>query len=99
MLCSMACTRCTCPTFDWSVEHATPSSLTHLPTHPPTIPGAPRADLKSDNILLKSEPPNPVGVVAKLTDFGLSTVLSPEQTHVSQYKAGTPHYMDPAVSG
>ena len=57
------------------------------------------ADLKPENVLVLRDPCSPVKAVAKLTDFGLSEVLGPDQTHASNYRAGTLHYMDPAVRG
>jgi hypothetical protein len=34
-----------------------------------------------------------VHVCAKLADFGLSEVLDPTRTHLSNYRAGTPFYV------
>jgi serine/threonine protein kinase len=55
------------------------------------------ADLKPDNIMLKVDRNSSLSIVAKLTDFGLATVLDPTATHVSNYRAGTTFYMAPEV--
>jgi len=52
------------------------------------------ADLKPNNVLLK-EVGN--GIVAKLTDFGLSVQMTCSQTHVSQHQTGTLDHMAPEV--
>ena len=54
------------------------------------------ADLKPGNILLKEDPCT-IGVVAKLTDFGLSTTVDPNATHLSNYTSGTKFYVAPEV--
>jgi serine/threonine protein kinase len=41
-----------------------------------------------DNVLLKNEPASPIGVVAKITDFGLANRLDPTATHVSNITNG-----------
>jgi serine/threonine protein kinase len=46
-------------------------------------------DLKPDNVLLKMDAACTAGLVAKLTDFGLSAALGPDRTHVSNFVAGT----------
>jgi serine/threonine protein kinase len=38
-----------------------------------------------------------IGLVAKLTDFGLSTRLDMDHTHVSNFTAGTAFYIAPEV--
>lgn len=40
-------------------------------------------DLKPDNVLLKLDQSCPLGVVAKLTDFGLAVAVDPTVSHVS----------------
>lgn len=54
-------------------------------------------DLKSNNILLKSDPYAPEGVRVKVADFGLSVRLDEGVTHVGDYHAGTPFYAAPEV--
>uniref|UniRef100_A0A7S3R8X6 Protein kinase domain-containing protein n=1 Tax=Dunaliella tertiolecta TaxID=3047 RepID=A0A7S3R8X6_DUNTE len=55
-------------------------------------------DLKPENILLKADSSSPVGLRAKITDFGLSTNLGPTATHASNFRQGTPYYCSPEVA-
>lgn len=55
------------------------------------------ADLKPENVLLKNDTASPIGVVAKVTDFGLSATLNPGDTHLSNMANGTPFYSAPEV--
>ncbi|KAL6747847.1 hypothetical protein V8C86DRAFT_2896405 [Haematococcus lacustris] len=55
-------------------------------------------DLKPENIMLRTDASAQIGVVAKITDFGLSTTLAPHMTHVSNFKSGTPYYCAPEVT-
>jgi len=55
------------------------------------------ADLKPQNILLKSTTTDPRGFIAKLADFGLSRVLEHQATHVSTQTFGTIPYMPPEL--
>ncbi|KAL6760700.1 kinase-like domain-containing protein [Haematococcus lacustris] len=52
-------------------------------------------DLKPENVLLK---PEGSGLVAKVADLGLSAVMGPNRTHLSQAWAGTPLYRAPEVA-
>ncbi|KAL6752107.1 kinase-like domain-containing protein, partial [Haematococcus lacustris] len=55
-------------------------------------------DLSSGNIMLRTDPSNPLGVQAKVCDFGLSRFLEgPDQSHISNARQGTPYYMAPEV--
>lgn len=54
-------------------------------------------DLKPDNVMIKPDRTCALGIVAKLTDFGLATAIDPTATHVSNYKSGTPLYVAPEV--
>lgn len=54
-------------------------------------------DLKPDNVMLKADEGMYIGVVAKLTDFGLSHALAPAATHVSRVGLGTFCYMAPEL--
>jgi serine/threonine protein kinase len=38
------------------------------------------SDLKPENVLLKGEPTSPIGMAAKVTDFGLCAAIQPNQT-------------------
>lgn len=55
-------------------------------------------DIKPANILLKTDKSSPAGLVAKLSDFGLSLIMAPDRTHVSNYQRGTPYYVRSAWS-
>ncbi|KAG1661978.1 hypothetical protein FOA52_007150 [Chlamydomonas sp. UWO 241] len=54
-------------------------------------------DLKTRNVLLRSELSTPSGFVPKIADFGLSITLQSEQTHVSSVRHGTPSHMAPEL--
>ena len=61
-------------------SHTHPHTHTHTHTHTHM-----HADLKPDNVLLKVDPLT-YRVIAKLADFGLSAVLGPQATHVSNFR-------------
>eukprot|EP00798_Chlamydomonas_sp_ICE-L_P009856 gene9856-7747_t len=54
-------------------------------------------DLKNSNILLRSAETDPLGVVAKVADFGLSRALAEDQTHLSTRTMGTVSHMAPEL--
>lgn len=49
-------------------------------------------DLKPENVLLKVDKSSPIGVVAKISDFGLAKAISPHESHLSGVRGGTPFY-------
>ena len=53
-------------------------------------------DLKPENILIKRDKRKELGLVGKITDFGLCSTLG-LKTHVSNFTGGTPFYMDPLI--
>ncbi len=54
-------------------------------------------DLKPENVLVKEDPSVPNGFAAKVADFGLCTTIDTTQTHVSNFRRGTPFYVAPEV--
>ncbi|KAG1661975.1 hypothetical protein FOA52_007147 [Chlamydomonas sp. UWO 241] len=54
-------------------------------------------DLKTRNVLLRSDLSTPSGFVPKIADFGLAITLQSEQTHVSSVRHGTPSHMAPEL--
>jgi len=52
-------------------------------------------DLKPENVLLKVDKTSPIGVVAKISDFGLAKAIPPNESHLSGIKGGTPFYQAP----
>ncbi len=56
-------------------------------------------DLKPDNVLLRRDPTRACGFTAKITDFGLSTMIDPAVSHISNFGHGTPFYIAPEVGG
>ncbi|GAX73536.1 hypothetical protein CEUSTIGMA_g987.t1 [Chlamydomonas eustigma] len=55
------------------------------------------SDLKAGNVLLQGAVNTPVGVVAKVSDFGLSFKMDQAETHVSSMFQGTQTHMAPEV--
>eukprot|EP00198_Chlamydomonas_reinhardtii_P009269 XP_001698606.1 predicted protein [Chlamydomonas reinhardtii] len=55
-------------------------------------------DLNPNNVLLKRDPAEPSGYVAKVGDFGLSVMLPHNRTHLSNIRMGTMFYICPAVA-
>ncbi len=55
------------------------------------------SDLKARNIMLKSSGTEGRGIVAKVADFGLSTRMEHQETHLSSCFQGTLTHMAPEV--
>ena len=54
-------------------------------------------DLKPENILTKIDSKRAHGFTCKINDFGLSAMMDPKKTHVSNFRHGTPFYMAPEI--
>ncbi|GAX78093.1 hypothetical protein CEUSTIGMA_g5535.t1 [Chlamydomonas eustigma] len=55
------------------------------------------SDLKAQNVLLQSNPTEPRGFTAKISDFGLSLHIGAQATHVSKVFQGTMTHMAPEI--
>jgi len=55
-------------------------------------------DLKPENVLLKQDTEAEMGMVRKITDFGLSSTLNAGHSHVSSFQNGTPSLPRPRWS-
>jgi serine/threonine protein kinase len=54
-------------------------------------------DIKPENVLLKSDPGNPLGFVTKLSDFGLAKLLRENYYIVNRSGSGTVTHLAPEL--
>lgn len=74
--------------------HRMPPAPLSPTTHAPPRPSA---DLKPQNVLLKTQRADYRGFVCKLADFGLSRLLGEQQTHIDTGSCGTTTYAAPEL--
>ncbi|KAG2488003.1 hypothetical protein HYH03_013440 [Edaphochlamys debaryana] len=74
------------------LAHGIASALAHL--HERNVV---HGDLTPNNVLLKSDPARPCGIMPKVADLGLSVAMPRNATHLSNYRFGTPYYTSPEV--
>jgi serine/threonine protein kinase len=43
------------------------------------------------------DPTKAHGIIAKISDFGISTILDPDLSHLSNFGEGTPFYTAPEI--
>ncbi|PRW58290.1 Mitogen-activated kinase kinase kinase 13-A [Chlorella sorokiniana] len=83
------------PNLDWACRTALDVALglDYIHTQQRVV----HRDVSTNNILLALNPHDPRGFSAKLSDFGLSTVLAARQTHRTSQLKGTVDFMPPEM--
>jgi serine/threonine protein kinase len=76
---------------------AAPQPSMHAPNRPPTAASSSPHRAQAANVLLASRPGGYFGVVSKVSDFGLSRVLSAGATHRSTGTLGTITHQPPEL--
>ncbi|KAL4430886.1 hypothetical protein ABPG75_006142 [Micractinium tetrahymenae] len=83
------------PNLDWAARTAldVARGLAHLHDSCQLV----HRDVSTNNVLLSADPGDPRGFRAKLSDFGLTTLLRDQQTHNTSQLKGTTDFMPPEI--